>query len=194
MKPLALRRMASILLLLAILAGSLPPRPAGARQPAGPPALPSESVAASMPRQPASAPVAARPAAPRDGCYATDIDCDHDVDEADVKLVAGGWNCATGDACYAAAYDLDANGLIDAFDLAWVSNDYDTTPPVVTITSPAEGETVGMSGVTVAGTIVDAHAVVSATVNGVAAVLSDHDFSASVPLGSGNQVLQVVAR
>jgi hypothetical protein len=178
MKPLALRRMASILLLLAILAGSLPPRPAGARQPAGPPALPSESVAASMPRQPASAPVAARPAAPRDGCYATDIDCDHDVDEADVKLVAGGWNCATGDACYAAAYDLDANGLIDAFDLAWVSNDYDTTPPVVTI----------------AGTIVDAHAVVSATVNGVAAVLSDHDFSASVPLGSGNQVLQVVAR
>ena len=72
----------------------------------------------------------------RSGCYPTDLNCDHAVDDADVALVADHWNCTIGDLCYDPAYDLDGNSIVDAFDLAWVANDYDVAPPEVTITAP----------------------------------------------------------
>ena len=117
------------------------------------------------------------------------------MDEADLALAADHWNCAAGDPCYAPAFDLDDNDVIDAFDLAWVGNDYDRTPPVVTIQSPAEGGVVGLGDLLVTGLVTDTHTVVTVTVNNVPAGLTGNEFSATVPLSpmGGNLVLDVVA-
>jgi RHS repeat-associated protein/uncharacterized repeat protein (TIGR01451 family) len=182
-------RIVSIIALLSLLAGMFPAAPSLAK---GNSNWASESIDIHT-WQSTTSDLQSPAFNPQNGCYATDLDCDHDVDEADVQLVADHWNCASGEPCYAAAYDLDGNGVVDAFDLAWVANDYDTTSPVVTIVSPTEGQVVGTSGVLVIGTTDDIHAVVSVTVNGAAATLNGNTFTANVSLASGNQVLNIVA-
>ncbi|MEM7534453.1 MAG: cytochrome D1 domain-containing protein [Chloroflexota bacterium] len=131
-------------------------------------------------------------------CFAADLDCDTDVDSADVAQAAAHWNCALGEACYAAHVDLDTNNVIDAFDLAWVANEYDVTAPVVTMTEPADGAVVAGQDVLVRGEVVDTHEIAPVTVNGVAATLAaatldGTEFSVRVPVEMGNQVLDVVA-
>ena len=50
-----------------------------------------------------------------------DLDCDCDVDIADIMLVAARWHTAVGDPDYVAAYDLDGNGMIDIVDIMLVA-------------------------------------------------------------------------
>jgi hypothetical protein len=50
-----------------------------------------------------------------------DLDCDCDVDVADVMMVAGKWRCQLGDACYDAHCDLDGDGGIDIVDIMQVA-------------------------------------------------------------------------
>ena len=50
-----------------------------------------------------------------------DLDCDCDVDIADIMLVAARWHTAEGDPNYDAAYDLDGNGAIDIVDIMLVA-------------------------------------------------------------------------
>ncbi|MGB0384815.1 MAG: kelch repeat-containing protein [Ardenticatenaceae bacterium] len=65
--------------------------------------------------------------------------------------------------------------------------------PVVSITSPAEGAVLGVGEVQVSGTVTDDGTVVSVLVNDVAATINGNTFSATISLGSGNQVIEVVA-
>lgn len=68
----------------------------------------------------------------------------------------------------------------------------DTTPPVIRITSPADGAAVTGDTVTVTGTVEDA---VFATVNGVTAKLgAGGSFSTAVPLEPGDNLVSVSAR
>ncbi|HQJ52107.1 MAG TPA: dockerin type I domain-containing protein [Anaerolineae bacterium] len=46
-----------------------------------------------------------------------DVDVDCDVDLTDMMLVAQAWDKRTGEPGFVAAYDLDANGLIDILDV-----------------------------------------------------------------------------
>ena len=50
-----------------------------------------------------------------------DLNCDCDVDIADIMLVAGRWHTAEGDEDYDPAYDLDDNGDIDIVDIMLVA-------------------------------------------------------------------------
>jgi hypothetical protein len=50
-----------------------------------------------------------------------DLDCDCDVDVADVMMVASKWRCQLGDACYDAHCDLDGDGGIDIVDIMQVA-------------------------------------------------------------------------
>ena len=122
-----------------------------------------------------------------------DLDADHDVDIVDLQVMAGFWNCTSGQACYDAAYDRDGDGDIDALDLATLGNEYDVEPPEVVITAPPEGAAVGETSVLVSGTVSDTHTITSVTVNDVAATLTAGQFEAEVPLASGNQTITVVA-
>lgn len=141
------------------------------------------------------APEASVSRAPLDGaCYPADLDCDHDVDAGDLSLEAGRWNCNSADPCYDKVYDLYDDGIVDARDLAWVGNEYDVAPPVVELISPAEGQVVGAGDTLVQGIVADKHTVISATVNGIPAILNGTALTASVPLAGGNQLLDVVAR
>jgi hypothetical protein len=58
-------------------------------------------------------------------CSSADIDCDCDIDSADVQVVASRWRCASGDGCYDAVYDQDDDGLIDIIDIMAVSGRWD---------------------------------------------------------------------
>jgi hypothetical protein len=49
-----------------------------------------------------------------------DLDCDCDVDVADVMKVASRWSCQLGDTCYDPGYDLDGDGDIDIVDIMQV--------------------------------------------------------------------------
>lgn len=129
---------------------------------------------------------------PSPACYATDLDCDQDIDELDLQLIGSHWNCALGDGCYTAAYDFDTNNIINVVDLAWVGNDYDVTPPLLTITNPANNGVVGTE-VQVTGVVTDTHPVSAVTVNGIPANLVGSSFSADITLGEGNQTIQVTA-
>jgi RHS repeat-associated protein/uncharacterized repeat protein (TIGR01451 family) len=127
-----------------------------------------------------------------DGDWA-DLDDDHDVDGADLSQMADHWNCAPGQPCYEAAYDRGGfAGLIDAFDLACLGNQYDVEPPQVSITVPTVGAVVGAS-LQVSGVVSDAHAIASVTVNGTAATVTDGAFEATISLPGGNQTINAVA-
>lgn len=69
----------------------------------------------------------------------------------------------------------------------------DTTPPVVTITSPPDGTLTAAATVTVTGTVVDAGLITSFTLNGVAAPLANGAFAAEVPLEMGGNPISAVA-
>ncbi len=49
-----------------------------------------------------------------------DLDCDCDVDVADVMMVASGWRCQLGDQCYDPLCDLNDDGDIDIVDIMLV--------------------------------------------------------------------------
>ncbi len=135
-------------------------------------------------------PISARVAS---GCYEADLDCDSDIEEADLAIEAEYWNCALGDPCFNPLYDLDNSNTIDVIDLAWVGNDYDIAAPVITITSPLSGAVVGGTEIVVTGVITDHHNVVEVTVNSVSATLMGNGFVATLPVSNGNLVLNVVA-
>ncbi|HTO52102.1 MAG TPA: hypothetical protein VMR50_01855 [Myxococcota bacterium] len=61
----------------------------------------------------------------------------------------------------------------------------DTTPPVVTITSPANGTVTAASSTVVTGTVTDANPITSVTVNGAAVTLTNGAFSTTVSLVLG---------
>ncbi len=68
------------------------------------------------------------------------------------------------------------------------------TPPVVTISTPAEGSVLAAPQVTVAGTATDEDGqIVSVLVNGAPATLNGTSFSAVVALDGGSQAIAVVA-
>ena len=72
----------------------------------------------------------------------------------------------------------------------------DTTPPTLTIASPADGTTVTTSTITVAGTASDASGIASVTVNGALAINETPDWStwnAEVALAEGENAITVVA-
>jgi hypothetical protein len=50
-----------------------------------------------------------------------DLDCDCDVDVADIMKVASRWRCQLGDGCYDSDCDLDGDGDIDIVDIMKVA-------------------------------------------------------------------------
>lgn len=125
-------------------------------------------------------------------CYQSDIDCDKDVDEADVGYGASVWNCTEAMPCFVALVDMDSNDVIDAFDLAWITNEYDIKAPEVFITNPQEGSIVAASPLQVTGIFTDRHEIATVLVNGITADIVDNTFSVDVPVQPGNNVLDIV--
>ncbi|NJL28543.1 MAG: hypothetical protein HC897_11970 [Thermoanaerobaculia bacterium] len=70
---------------------------------------------------------------------------------------------------------------------------FDTMPPLITVSYPADGATVTEEVLRVVGTALDASGVVSVTVDGVPAQLAGETFSASVSLAPGANTLTVIA-
>jgi len=68
----------------------------------------------------------------------------------------------------------------------------DTTPPAITITSPADGSNASTSGITVTGTASDASGIATVTVNGVLATGTTR-WSSDVTLIAGENNITVVA-
>ncbi len=68
----------------------------------------------------------------------------------------------------------------------------DATPPVITISSPADGSTTQNATVTVTGTVQDATAV-TVTVNGTNAPVTNGNFSADVSVAIGSNTITVIA-
>lgn len=125
--------------------------------------------------------------------FFADLNGDQRVDGADLELVALAWNCATGDACYAAELDRDSNGRIDATDLAAFGNEYDIEPPLIAITKPADNGVVSGATVRVEGTVTDRHGVSQVLVNGIAAALTGSNFAADIPAAGGPLAVNVAA-
>ncbi|HEU4427392.1 MAG TPA: hypothetical protein VFT98_01445, partial [Myxococcota bacterium] len=69
----------------------------------------------------------------------------------------------------------------------------DTTPPVVTITSPPDGVTTTAALIGVTGTVADASAIVSLTVNGQSVALVNGEFSTTVALALGGNTITATA-
>lgn len=76
---------------------------------------------------------------------------------------------------------------------ASVNATVDTTPPVVTITSPANGTATITGMIVVTGTVADASPIASFTVNGQAVTLTAGAFSTTVPLGIGANPITATA-
>lgn len=123
-----------------------------------------------------------------------DLDQDHDVDMVDLQYAAAAWNCLPAQPCFEANFDRDGDLDIDAFDLAALGNEYDTAPPAVSITAPAEGQVVGSAALQVSGTVSDLHTVTTLTVNGASAARSGDLFQAAVSLLPGAQTITVQAQ
>ncbi|MHB8878506.1 MAG: Ig-like domain-containing protein, partial [Myxococcaceae bacterium] len=68
----------------------------------------------------------------------------------------------------------------------------DSTPPLLTVSSPGEGDRFSVLDATVSGEVTDASAV-TVTVNGAAATVSSGAYSAAVTLTPGGNTLEVVA-
>jgi hypothetical protein len=69
----------------------------------------------------------------------------------------------------------------------------DTLPPAIAITSPTTGQVVSNPAFQVTGTVTDASAIASLTVNGQAAARSGNAFSAAVTLAAGSNTITVAA-
>lgn len=69
----------------------------------------------------------------------------------------------------------------------------DTVAPVLSILSPPEGAVLTATPTTVTGTVSDDTGIATVTVNGVAATVTNGNFSASVPLDPGANTLTAVA-
>jgi spore coat protein A len=54
-------------------------------------------------------------------CFTYDLDCDGDVDIADIMIVASRWNTSLGDPDYDPQYDFDGDGDIDVVDIMRVA-------------------------------------------------------------------------
>ncbi|MCI0726184.1 MAG: dockerin type I domain-containing protein, partial [Chloroflexi bacterium] len=143
--------------------------------------------------QPPALPPRDLPVRPATSSFWADVDGDQDVDAADLQAVAEIWNCTTGQPCYDPAFDRDSDGDIDALDLATLGNEYDVSPPEITITTPAGNAVVGGTAIQVTGTVSDVHTVTAVIVNGVAASLNNGTFQATVPLAAGNQAITASA-
>ncbi len=62
-------------------------------------------------------------------CYYADIDCDDDVDVADIQQVAGRWNTMQGNPNYNILYDVDRDGDIDIADVQRVAGRWNSVAP-----------------------------------------------------------------
>lgn len=171
----------NLLMVMTLLAQLAPVQPVSAA--VNPPDVaPEEIPPVQQPRFAASTP-----------CFVTNLDCDRDVDSADLRLIADRWGCDSADSCYLPAYDLDSDNAIDLYDLAWVGNDYDIAPPDVSISTPAADTVLTGATISVSGTISDDHAITAVSVNDVAATLDAGSYHASVPASGGTQLLTVAA-
>lgn len=128
------------------------------------------------------------------GCYDADLDCDKDVDEADVTRSSYSWDCGQGAACYDIDADMDDNNIVDALDLAWITNDYDIAPPEISISTPSEGGVITGSDLIISGLLTDTHNITQVTVNGAEAAIVGNTFSVQLPVESDNYVLDVLAQ
>lgn len=70
---------------------------------------------------------------------------------------------------------------------------HDTTAPVITISSPNEGETVNNPTITISGTVTDNIAVSVVKVNGTDVTLTDDNFSKEITLQEGDNTINVYA-
>lgn len=68
----------------------------------------------------------------------------------------------------------------------------DTTPPLLTVTQPQEGDTFTSDEIIVTGSFMDTNSVI-VMVNGVAATISANDFTAIVPLNNGANTITIIA-
>jgi len=69
----------------------------------------------------------------------------------------------------------------------------DTTPPTVTVSSPAAGAITNQPQMTVAGTATDDYGIASLTVDGQPVTLTGNQFSTTVPLSPGANTITVTA-
>ncbi|MGB5601369.1 MAG: Ig-like domain-containing protein, partial [Gammaproteobacteria bacterium] len=83
--------------------------------------------------------------------------------------------------------------FVFADDFTIGANTVDVTPPQVQILSPANGDVLTVSSVTVSGTASDETALASVSVNGVSATLGSGTFSADVALTAGVNTLTATA-
>ncbi len=89
-----------------------------------------------------------------------------------------------------AVSDVAGNAASASFDFELI---FDTEPPVITITSPADGTVLSEATVEVTGTAADDSGVASVTVNGQAANVAGDAFSATIELAPGANTIVVEA-
>ena len=126
-----------------------------------------------------------------------DLNNDGVVNILDISLVGScfGQDPATEARCSVA--DTDGDGDVDMDDLSFVLGSFGqsfpivSTPPVVTITNPANLSLFSTDPISVAGTVDKEVATVE--VNGVAATVNGQTWFAVVPLNEGNNTLTAVA-
>ena len=99
---------------------------------------------------------------------------------------------SNGDGIGDAPYNIPGGSSVDHYPLVGWSGDGDTTPPTLTITSPANGTTVNTSTITIMGTASDESGIANVTVNGILAT-GTTDWSAEVTLTEGENMITVVA-
>ena len=131
-----------------------------------------------------------------------DADGDSDVDRNDIRAISMARNASStgpGD-----MRDSNGDGKITVLDArkctlactlprCAVPPPPDTTPPALSIDSPADGATVNDPTVVVSGTATDAGGIASVTVNGIGAILIGDTYSVDVSLVEGGNLITVVA-
>ncbi|MCC6640621.1 MAG: Ig-like domain-containing protein, partial [Deltaproteobacteria bacterium] len=132
---------------------------------------------------------------------AADFDGSGAVDEQDVSQIGACRGSDPARSCECAHADLDGDGAIDAADVGLAAAQLgrsglpvrtpDTTPPVVTLSSPAPASPPGVAPISASGTA--SEPLFRLLVNGVDAVVEEGDpplrWSAQVPLPSGAPIL-----
>lgn len=130
-----------------------------------------------------------------------DLDGDGDVDRDDLNIILGArGETATGPDD---PRDLDGDGEITGLDSRVLvtlctrprceTEPADTTPPQVSITSPANDSKTSETSIVVIGNASDETELTGVTVNGVAAKISGVSFSATVELHNGANTITAVA-